>query len=258
MARFWAKFKTWFIVGFAIPVTSDFMSDPPALDAAGIGYSIRSGMILGIGLGLIGGFTGGLAGGSADGFKTWFKSCFAVGFAFFLGIGLWLEPEPGLSAWLSDGLMFALMLGVVGGLAGGFLRGLRVERTTVANPRQTIRADMVYGLLIGPLAGLLGGLAGSLAGLVLAIQDGSELTDGLAAGPVIACAVGLVVGIASGCARAARRYGVFLLLSRGKLPFRLGVFLDWAVTAGLLRYSGPGYQFRHRELQQWLSQHPRP
>jgi hypothetical protein len=40
--------------------------------------------------------------------------------------------------------------------------------------------------------------------------------------------------------------------------FRLGLFLDWAVTAGLMHYSGLAYQYRHRELQHWLRQHPQP
>ncbi|MEU9609731.1 NACHT domain-containing protein [Streptomyces sp. NPDC048057] len=57
---------------------------------------------------------------------------------------------------------------------------------------------------------------------------------------------------------ASRRYLVFLLWSRGRLPFRLGRFLDWAVEAGLLRYSGAAYQYRHRELQHWLRDHPNP
>ncbi|MEU9625020.1 MULTISPECIES: hypothetical protein [unclassified Streptomyces] len=82
------------------------------------------------------------------------------------------------------------------------------------------------------------------------------LTDDRMGGLTGRIIVGLVVMLAGGFVGAARRYGVFLLCSRGKLPFRLGVFLDWAVTAGLLRYNGPGYQFRHRELQQWLTQHP--
>ncbi|MER5411010.1 hypothetical protein [Streptomyces sp. NPDC002769] len=51
---------------------------------------------------------------------------------------------------------------------------------------------------------------------------------------------------------------MFLLCSRRRLPFRLGLFLDWTVTAGLMRYSGPAYQYRHRELQHWLRQHPQP
>jgi hypothetical protein len=57
---------------------------------------------------------------------------------------------------------------------------------------------------------------------------------------------------------AVRRYLVFVCLARYDklLPLRLGVFLDWALEAGLLRLSGPAYQFRHRELQQWLATHP--
>ena len=49
-----------------------------------------------------------------------------------------------------------------------------------------------------------------------------------------------------------RRYLVFLLCLRGQLPRRLGRFLRWSHEGGLLRTSGGAYQFRHRELQQWL------
>ncbi|MFD0069041.1 hypothetical protein ACFVJ9_50035, partial [Streptomyces sp. NPDC127574] len=72
---------------------------------------------------------------------------------------------------------------------------------------------------------------------------------------------GLMAGLSFGLmegAPASRRYAVFLLCSRRRLPFRLGLFLDWAATAGLLRYSGPAYQYRHREFQHWLRQHPQP
>ena len=34
---------------------------------------------------------------------------------------------------------------------------------------------------------------------------------------------------------------------------RFGAFLDWAHDAGLLRVSGVAYQFRHRQLQEWLA-----
>jgi hypothetical protein len=59
---------------------------------------------------------------------------------------------------------------------------------------------------------------------------------------------------------AVRRYLVFVCLARYDklLPLRLGLFLDWALEAGLLRLAGPAYQFRHRELQQWLATHPKP
>ncbi|MEU0932452.1 NACHT domain-containing protein [Embleya sp. NPDC005971] len=39
---------------------------------------------------------------------------------------------------------------------------------------------------------------------------------------------------------------------------RLGAFLHWSYGAGLLRISGIAYQFRHRELQNWLASRPNP
>ena len=59
---------------------------------------------------------------------------------------------------------------------------------------------------------------------------------------------------------AVRRYLVFVCVARcaGRLPLRLGAFLDWALDAGLLRLSGSVYHFRHRELQHWLATHPSP
>ncbi|MCX4967051.1 NACHT domain-containing protein [Streptomyces sp. NBC_00654] len=258
-ARFWAGFKTWFTVGFTIAITDVITNSIGIPDSIGIADAITDAitdaavMALSIETGLIGGFMGGLAGGFADGFKAWFRGWFTVGLVVNLGLGVWL------GVWF--GLWLALALALVGGLAGGFMRGLKGEPTTVANPREIIRDDMVYGLLVGPLAGLTAGLlVGLTAGLLIGRTAGlpAGLTAGLLAGFTAACMVGLVVGLASGFAGAARRYGVFLLCSRGKLPFRLGIFLDWTVTAGLLRYSGPGYQFRHRELQQWLADHPHP
>ncbi|WP_406500238.1 hypothetical protein OG936_37865 [Streptomyces sp. NBC_00846] len=174
---------------------------------------------------------------------------------------------------LRMGLFTGLILGLVGGFIGGFVNGLKGEPTTVTTPRAIIRDDMGYGLLIGLIAGLMavlliqlvggdGNTDGLMSELIYRIMDVIQLVNVYVVGPMDGLAgkimVGLVVVLAGGFAAAARRYGVFLLCSRGKLPFRLGVFLDWAVTAGLLRYSGPGYQFRHRELQQWLTAHPHP
>jgi hypothetical protein len=51
---------------------------------------------------------------------------------------------------------------------------------------------------------------------------------------------------------------MFLICARGKIPLRLACFLNWACAVGLMRYSGPAYQFRHRELQLWLATHPDP
>ncbi len=49
-----------------------------------------------------------------------------------------------------------------------------------------------------------------------------------------------------------------VLWNRRRLPLRLARFLDWCVTAGLMRTSGVAYQFRHREFQEWLVRNPAP
>ena len=47
-----------------------------------------------------------------------------------------------------------------------------------------------------------------------------------------------------------------IIAVRQQGPLRFGVFLDWAQQAGLLRVSGVAYQFRHRQLQDWLTSRP--
>jgi hypothetical protein len=59
------------------------------------------------------------------------------------------------------------------------------------------------------------------------------------------------------------RYTALLLGTRRPgdhwLPWRLRRFLHWCYAdAGLLRVAGAAYQFRHRELQDYLAQHPAP
>ncbi|MGH8933861.1 MAG: NACHT domain-containing protein [Egibacteraceae bacterium] len=51
-----------------------------------------------------------------------------------------------------------------------------------------------------------------------------------------------------------RELGAVLLAAcQRRLPLGFGSFLDWGQRAGLLRVSGIAYQFRHRELQAWLT-----
>ncbi|MEU6147763.1 NACHT domain-containing protein [Streptomyces sp. NPDC047081] len=178
----------------------------------------------------------------------------AAGLMFGLALGVWTGLALGrangtgtfwldLAAGLAYGLFTGLAGGLVVGLAGGLATGLGGEPSTVASPQTVILDDLIYGLVVALLYGLATGLMG-----LLVFRYADPLTAGLAFG----ISGALMGGLSFGCP-AARRYGVFLLCSRGHLPFRLARFLDWAVTAGLLRYSGPAYQFRHRELQQWLS-----
>lgn len=70
-----------------------------------------------------------------------------------------------------------------------------------------------------------------------------------------------LVGLAAGYFSAAlsRRYLAMLVVGVGRLPLGLTAFLTWCHSAGLLRTAGTAFQFRHRELQEWLAQQaPRP
>ncbi|AZP14738.1 NACHT domain-containing protein [Streptomyces aquilus] len=169
-------------------------------------------------------------------------------FAFWLAGGLVLGLAIGLAIWLAIGLAAGPTVGLAAGFATALTVGLTREPGTNLGARAVIRSDAMAGLMFGLTFGLAVGLAGGLE---------IGLAAGLAAGLAMGLAAGLSAGLAGG-ARASRRYAVFLLCSRRRLPFRLGLFLDWAVTAGLMRYSGPAYQYRHRELQHWLRQHPQP
>jgi hypothetical protein len=164
----------------------------------------------------------------------------AFGFAF----GLAGVFAGGSDFGFTDGITTGIVIGLAVGFATGQVTGLTAEPSEAATPGVTIREDVTYGLVYGLAGGLGGGLAAGLA-----------LPGGLPVGLALGLAFGLTAGLK---VSAARRYAVFLVCSRGRLPFRLARFLDWACTAGLMRYSGPAYQFRHRELQQWLAAHPDP
>lgn len=110
-------------------------------------------------------------------------------------------------------------------------------------------------------AGLAGGLGvGLFYGIgfglpfVLTFGGGLALAAGLGTGLIGACVAGLP-GL--------RYVGLVLCTRRWNtrwLPWRLGVLLDWSYRAGLLRIAGAAYQFRHRELQDYLARDemPRP
>ncbi len=160
----------------------------------------------------------------------------------------WLKDQ--LRHWLANrlpaGLTNRLPAGLTYGLAGkltyGLTTGASADPSSAATPGSTIRKDIQFALLSALLGILLGGLAG-------------ELAHGLAHGLRYGLAFGLMSGLVN---RASRRYTVFLICARRKVPFRLTRFLDWACTVGLMRYSGSVYQFRHHELQLWLAAHPTP
>ncbi|MGW2301735.1 NACHT domain-containing protein [Streptomyces sp. NPDC001809] len=230
---------------------------------AGI-VAIMAWIVPGVPDGIASGITGGVSAGTASGVLL------GAGWATYLPIrgatrvvpvilnalmGMNLGTAAAAGA-ISDGTLAALsgggagpaVAGYVGGAVSGIVSatmlGITYEPDAGRGARPPIRDDTILGVTLGIIAGAAAGI-----------------TVGLGAGPTRGIAFGIILGIVVGFALgadASRWYLVFLALSRGRLPFRLGRFLDWAVGAGLLRHSGAGFQYRHREFQHWLRHHPRP
>jgi hypothetical protein len=173
-----------------------------------------------------------------------------------LAAGLALGLTGRLAAGLPTGLTLALALAFTGTLV------LRAEDSSpqTIGPRDVIRADRNFGLVTGLAFGLGGGLAGGLAGgfarWFAARVGGGLLAEpgGLALGLTQGLSLGLAFGLAFGAASSVRyRLSVVIGAVRGSCPPAFGAFLDWGARAGLLRLAGISYQFRHRQLQDWLT-----
>jgi hypothetical protein len=97
------------------------------------------------------------------------------------------------------------------------------------------------------------GTAHSVALLGVGLTVG--IAYGVAEGPRQGLAFGLLLGLLAISTSPWPRYGLacLVLAVRRDAPLRLARFLDWAYAAGLMRLSGTAVQFRHRELQAWLS-----
>ena len=172
---------------------------------------------------------------------------------FMVGLVTWLVL--GLVAWLAFGISSRFVLGLLAalvvGLAVGLVAGGHIDTSeySAAEPREIVRNDLMIWLVFGLVAGLVFGL---VAGLVF----------GPAAGAAAGAAVGLGAGLGAGLAvelaggLAGLRYTAFLFCARRWtvhwLPWRLGKFTHWCYRAGLFRIAGISYQFRHKELLDYL------
>ncbi|MGW6745577.1 NACHT domain-containing protein [Streptomyces sp. NPDC055025] len=192
---------------------------------------------------------------------------------------------------LVTGLVYGLVVGLAGGaMVGVGLAGVLSDAHETrrshgnASPRGMVRDDLVTGFATGLVVGLafvpfywlalspvhaLGAvliymlLFGLGGGRALALLYNRLFRCGYrgaldslfrpwrAFGPLFRTGAGPALGAAG------VRYIAFLLCTRRwwshqPLPWRLGRFLDWCCDAGLTRTAGIAYQFRHRELQDFL------
>lgn len=190
-------------------------------------------------------------------FATGFAAGFAAGFAYGALYGLAYGFAYGYGLKLKLSLGFAIGFGFVLALGAGAWRGLRNRFDYTAadyspvKPGQIIRDDLVIGTLFGIAAWIAAGVA-----TILVREFAPRFHVGL--GPRFAVVLaGLLLTSLAGW-----RYITLLLCTRRWnrhwLPWRLGRFLGWCYIAGLVRVAGSGYQFRHRELQDYLARNPQP
>lgn len=123
--------------------------------------------------------------------------------------------------------------------------------TRALGPRNVWRH---HSRLLLPL-GLLNGIAVALwVGSIGALMQGA-LPFGVAIGAASGIGYAVLSGVLGNLAVATAATAVQLSLREGT-PVRLMIFLHDAHLRGLLRATGPAYEFRHARLQEWLARQP--
>ncbi|MEO3867358.1 NACHT domain-containing protein [Nonomuraea sp. B12E4] len=145
-------------------------------------------------------------------------------------------PVP-LVVGVAGAFVLAFALGVVFKIATGGWN----KDAELAHPREALHRN--------PAIGVAFGLTGGVAAFLVFVMN-QDVVESL----VCALIGGVTFGLAFGAIAWARAMiGLAVAAMRGLLPLRLWTFLDWACEARLLRVSGATYQFRHRELQDFLT-----
>ncbi|MFI0452035.1 NACHT domain-containing protein [Actinomadura sp. 6N118] len=225
------------------------------------GLWLTGGKVFGFGFALIGGSIGGFVLGAVIGVTAAGRrgaermtviEAIRAEPASLMGFGLCgaLTGLPPLRLAGAGPVAFTLV--VTGAFGAAFALGIAFKIATggwstdaeLAHPREALHRN--------PTIGLAFGLTGGVAAFLVFVMNQDFLVS-------VLCALtgGVTFGLAFGAIAWSRTMiGLVVAASRGLLPLRLWTFLDWACEARLLRVSGATYQFRHRELQDFLTPEP--
>ena len=257
----WRGVGLGFALGTGLVVGLGFVLGTGLVTPVGeLGAGLGTGLQLGLGPGLVLGLRARLGG------QDWFtdEPAYAnlrlkhragllvrdlgVGLVLGLGTGLLLGLVYGLVEGLVEGLdrlVVRLVVGLVVGLVYGLVLGLfkwmgTPSRTGwISTPRSTYKATRTLTVI-----------QICLGGLVLGLVPGRLELWVVVFGVVIGLVVAL--GLVSSGAWFSYILASCRLAAAGKLPLRLMDFLDDAYRLGLLRTTGPAYQFRHAEFHDHL------
>jgi hypothetical protein len=160
-------------------------------------------------------------------------------------------------------LMRIGLLGLMCGSVFGLAAGLADPTPRPVGPRDVIRADARYLAGVVVVFTLMLSLGGALYSVIPSPGSGGPeawwtMQQLLAGGAEFGLAIGFWIGVAGASGRGSSawtRYRITVVVNWlfRRAPLRFGAFLDWSRDAGLLRVSGVAYQFRHRQLQEWLT-----
>ncbi|WP_214102820.1 NACHT domain-containing protein [Acrocarpospora catenulata] len=157
-------------------------------------------------------------------------------------LGAWIDALSILPLAAAGGYQIAFMAGRRATLLGHRPRSLR----GTGGPRSEVRRSL------GESAAWLFGAGGAAAAVIGALQW--SIPD-FGYGWNVGLMVGLAAGLAAAMGTPGLQYllAVGLLAARGKIPWRLMVFLEQAERQGLLQRVGSVYRFRYLELQDLLA-----
>lgn len=183
-----------------------------------------------------------------------------VPFLFGIGFGLAVAPAVGPTTAATAGLAYA----IAGTVVSGFADWITTEsvsdraRTPPSELRGDLRVTCTHVAGVGSAIGIAVGIVfGSAAGFLIAIAFG--LTGSLGTTWNIRIPGDRRMPVAfgfggKGAAWAAYFVTIVSLSIKHRVPRRLMSFLDDAHRLGLLRATGPIYQFRHAELQEYFAE----
>jgi hypothetical protein len=168
-----------------------------------------------------------------------FAANFLIGFCSSFAFGFIIRYTGGSISSLAFALAFGLAYGLVLGLAAGMTN----KSPEFLEPRAVIHEDGRYGLIVASATSIITGITvGAFLGVVAGVSFGFLL------GITYLLIVEADTWTRYHCA-------VIIIAARQRGPLRFGAFLEWAQKVGILRVTGIAYQFRHRQLQDWLASH---
>jgi hypothetical protein len=173
-----------------------------------------------------------------------------AGLASAIPLGLAQGTRRGIVVGMAIGFAYLVAFGLIDGIAR-----ISPDTESPVGPKSAWDQDRQHSLSTGLVFGLAMGFAAGLTD-ALATARHDPLGVAIPVGLITGAVIGMVTGVAAGLtvSHSWRTMVVFVQLwAKHVLPLRAMRFLDDACRRGVLRETGPYYEFRHARLQDYLA-----